>query len=531
MVKIARTAGRAAMLLAAASLCGLPRVYAQPPRSAVSPYSGTLLAVQVRDGRAGLSATQLDYERFGGPGGGPRPPLAPETNNPLPGRKVVAPMVFPVLGGVRWHDSYNESRGSYRHTGIDIDAAKMQPVVAPFSGILGFKTQTFWIFGDNGFKCLGTHLNDDTPGTNDNKAEPDYMFAPNLRPGDHVVAGQLIGYVGDSGQVTGPHLHFELFAPDRGLVSPLLSLKGASHISAPKPILSDSVVRPKAGEARIDGCFRSWDPSHRTMTLLLVTRQAAGGHSVAYSAPTWYRLTLPLEAAEKAGGDRTLTALLRDRALSFTVADTPSGKSKPATGGANGVARLLALPSGGSAGTSSGVAIARRQAQPDRRRAAPDQHELTDIVFADFERGTYDRWILQGDCWGDGPATGSTFGGSVRGYQGRYFLCSFHPKRGGAAVGKATSAEFTIERPFINFLIGGGRLPNEIGMNLLVEETVVRTETGNNRRTLEQVSWDVSRLIGKRARIVIVDRSTVADLGYIMVDQIRFESHPPAKQH
>ena len=540
MARIARIVGCVAIFLATALIYPVPWTSAQSPGSGRRPADGNSDLSHSASAGTPVSAAQLDYERFGGPGGGPRPPLAPETNNSLPDRKVVAPMTFPVLGAVRWHNSYNESRGSYRHTGIDIDASKMQPIVAPFSGILGFKTQTFWIFGDNGYKCLGTHLNDDTPGTNDNKADPDYMFAPNLRPGDHVLAGQLIGYVGDSGFTTGPHLHFELFAPDRVLISPLSSLKAAVHISAPRPVYANSAIRSRVGEARIEGCFRGWDPAHRMMTLLLVARQTAGGRAVAYTMPTWYRLTLPQEVIEKAGGDRILAALLRDRALTFTVTDSSPGKLKAAAGLTSGTARLLALPSSGPAATAAAVATLHRPAPAVNRNhfgpaptagGRPELPAPADMVFADFERGTYDRWILQGDCWGDRPATGSTFGGAVRGYQGRYFLCSFHPKRGGAAIGKASSIEFAIERPYINFLIGGGRFPGETGINLLVEGTVVRSETGNNRRTLEQVSWDVSNLIGKRARIVIVDRSMVADLGYIMVDQIRFESHPPSKQH
>ena len=36
----------------------------------------------------------------------------------------------------------------------------------------------------------------------------------NLRPGDSVDAGDVVGYVGQTGHATGPHLHFEFLRGD-----------------------------------------------------------------------------------------------------------------------------------------------------------------------------------------------------------------------------------------------------------------------------------------------------------------------------
>ncbi|MES2465242.1 MAG: hypothetical protein V4671_32140 [Armatimonadota bacterium] len=57
-------------------------------------------------------------------------------------------------------------------------------------------------------------------------------------------------------------------------------------------------------------------------------------------------------------------------------------------------------------------------------------------------------------------------------------------------------------------------------MNLVVDGSVVRTDTGNGTDTLILRQWDVADLRGKTARIEVRDEITAGPRGYILVDDI-----------
>ncbi|MBS0266670.1 MAG: 2,6-beta-D-fructofuranosidase, partial [Planctomycetes bacterium] len=155
--------------------------------------------------------------------------------------------------------------------------------------------------------------------------------------------------------------------------------------------------------------------------------------------------------------------------------------------------------------------------------------DRADIVIADFEGDDYGTWKVEGTAFGMRPARGTLPGQMpVDGFQGRGLVNSF--LGGDDATGKLTSPEFRIERRHINFLIGGGRHPGLVCINLLVAGQVVRSATGPNgsaggTERLDWDSWNVSELEGRTAVIQIVD-DRKGGWGHINVDQILQSDRP-----
>jgi levanase len=77
-----------------------------------------------------------------------------------------------------------------------------------------------------------------------------------------------------------------------------------------------------------------------------------------------------------------------------------------------------------------------------------------------FEATTYDAWTTTGNAFGDGPAAGNVPPqGGVSGYLGDGLANSFHDEDRG--TGTLVSPTFTVTRPYLNFLVGGGNHPHD----------------------------------------------------------------------
>jgi murein DD-endopeptidase MepM/ murein hydrolase activator NlpD len=115
------------------------------------------------------------------------------------------PLIGPVAGVTTRDlvDTWGQARSQGRsHEGIDIMAAMDTPVQAAAPGKIArfFRSErgglTIYQLDESGkFILYYAHL-------------AGYM--PTLREGDVVKQGQVIGYVGSTGNATTPHLHFEI---------------------------------------------------------------------------------------------------------------------------------------------------------------------------------------------------------------------------------------------------------------------------------------------------------------------------------
>jgi len=151
--------------------------------------------------------------------------------------------------------------------------------------------------------------------------------------------------------------------------------------------------------------------------------------------------------------------------------------------------------------------------------------EDEDILIGDFEASDYGDWTVEGEAFGNAPAKGTQR--SVSGFEGEGLVNTF--LGGDGPTGTLTSPEFTIERDYIKFLIGGGGHEGKTCMNLLIDGDVVHSATGRSNEFLNWENWDVSKYKGQKAVLQIVDAAS-GRWGHVNIDQISQSSSQAKKK-
>ncbi len=161
--------------------------------------------------------------------GAPMPSSADEEpDHDRPEHEQVVDITFPTLPTARFYRDYHDPRGggTRTHMATDLMGEKLWPLFATVDGtvcrINGVtEPPPSWgmslsICGDDGRRYAYIHINDDTPGTADMAGDHRYAYAPAVHAGARVRRGQLVAWMGDSGNAKGgtPHLHHEIHDPE-----------------------------------------------------------------------------------------------------------------------------------------------------------------------------------------------------------------------------------------------------------------------------------------------------------------------------
>ncbi|MGD2100883.1 MAG: M23 family metallopeptidase [Acidimicrobiia bacterium] len=136
-------------------------------------------------------------------------------------------IVFPQEAAVtHFTSSFGDYRsGGRRHHGNDLLAPRMTEVYAVADGVVAhvgknrLSGRNVKIDHIDGWSSHYVHLNNDNLGTDDGQVPWTLTVAPGIEEGMEVEAGQLIGWVGDSGnaETTTSHTHFELRKDGRAI--------------------------------------------------------------------------------------------------------------------------------------------------------------------------------------------------------------------------------------------------------------------------------------------------------------------------
>ncbi|TIQ51351.1 MAG: M23 family metallopeptidase, partial [Mesorhizobium sp.] len=155
--------------------------------------------------------------------------------NPLPAGKFrsgFGARRHPILGYVRMH------------TGVDWSAAIGTPIIASGNGVV---EKAGWA-GGYGKQIIIRHANGYETSYNHQSA-----FAKGIAPGVRVRQGQTIGFLGQTGLATGPHLHYELIV-NGTKVDPM-----RVRLPVGKVLKGDDLVAFKRERGRIDDLLNQED--------------------------------------------------------------------------------------------------------------------------------------------------------------------------------------------------------------------------------------------------------------------------------
>lgn len=157
-----------------------------------------------------------------------------------------------------------------------------------------------------------------------------------------------------------------------------------------------------------------------------------------------------------------------------------------------------------------------------------------DIVLETWEKDTYEGWTAEGDAFGARPVKVSDLPEYMLRFgdlhaEGERMVTSHRFEDGDAGladdhVGTLTSQPFTLDRRYLQALVGGGA-HDATCVQVRVGDEVVATFTGTSTEPMSWLSADVSRWAGEQATVRLVD-DVKGGWGHVNVDTIRLSDQP-----
>ena len=166
---------------------------------------------------------------------------------------------YPTDKTLTFYNDFGNARYNHSHEGTDILGPKMTHLYSTVDGRVTFITDPEASYGymitikdSDDYTYHYIHINNDNPGTDDGNGGTEHAYAPGIKRGAQVEKGQLIGWMGDSGNAesVASQLHFEIRKPNKDPINPYFSL-----VTSLEPNIDDyniSIVMSLSDNINID---------------------------------------------------------------------------------------------------------------------------------------------------------------------------------------------------------------------------------------------------------------------------------------
>lgn len=253
-------------------------------------------------------------------------PGSPPTTVPSPTTTVPPVLVemaaFPAQGPCWYTDTWQAPRGGGRkHEGVDVIARSGRYLYAVTDGTLtrqsldrpgSLSGNAWWLTADDGTYFFYAHL---------------AAFAPGLQVGSRVKAGQVIGWIGRTGNASSPHLHFEIHPYGGKAINPTASIRAVDACRVTEPLPQPDGVTPPIMPPVTTGP----PPSTQVPTVPALTVPAPAATVPATPAPptpsagTKWQFIAPKTAYDSAWGAVPMAGQSRQKIRVDQLAGVPVG--------------------------------------------------------------------------------------------------------------------------------------------------------------------------------------------------------------